>query len=91
VAAEANVGADEIRARVHGEALDVTVTVTAAAEVESRRVECELQVRRQRELGALVMEEQQLQRLPVLDVELAAVVRSAGDDIRATDDLRTAA
>jgi DivIVA domain-containing protein len=57
VVAEANAEADEIRARAHAEAQDVI----AAARVESGRVESELQARRQRELGALMMQAQQLQ------------------------------
>jgi DivIVA domain-containing protein len=54
--AEAVAEAEGIRARAHGEAEEIV----GAARVESGRVESELQARRQRELGALVMQAQQL-------------------------------
>jgi DivIVA domain-containing protein len=48
--------ADEIRGRAHMEAEDII----AAAKVESDRVETELQLHRQRELGALAMQAHEL-------------------------------
>lgn len=56
VMADATAEADEARARAHVEAEDMIT----AAKVESGRVEAELQLRRQRELGALVMQTQHL-------------------------------
>ena len=54
--AEVKAEADEIRTRAHVEAEEIIT----AAKVESGRVESELQQRRQREVGALLMQAQQL-------------------------------
>ncbi len=108
VTADAAAEAEEIRARAQVEA----ETIIAAARAESGRLEAELNLRRQREVGSLLVQAQQLraeidrlnglerqyhdglqallseqqrlleQRIPVLDVDAAAALTSAADDLR---------
>jgi len=54
--AEAVAEADAIRARAHIEARDIVV----AARAESSRIEAEVELRRQREIGGLMLQAQQL-------------------------------
>jgi vacuolar-type H+-ATPase subunit H len=76
VVADATAEAEQLRAAARAEAQEIT----AAARTESGRLEAELQAERQREVGALVLETQQLraeiERLTTLERRLREGIRA---------------